>query len=163
MADDLDKLTTGALLDDLGKHRRYREQLIASTGLATWNSRDQGLWQALQARGVDPSDTVPPIQERAPLRLQPLHDHVVVLPTEAEAVTAGGILVPDTAKEKPMQGEVLAVGPGRHEQGQTVLMTVTPGETVLFGRYAGTEVHLDGLRVLILREEDVLGILTPAP
>ena len=97
-----------------------------------------------------------------PCRLQPLADHVVVLPQEAESLTEGGLVIPDTAKEKPMQGAVLAVGPGRVEPGiGTVLPAVAVGQTVLFGRYAGTEVVLDDVRILILREEDCLGIVTP--
>jgi chaperonin GroES len=95
-------------------------------------------------------------------RLRPLADHVVVLPEEAETVTDGGIIVPDTAKETPVQGTVLAVGPGRTEPGVgTVLPAVAVGDVVLFGRYSGLKVPLDGVEVLIMREEDVLGVLAP--
>jgi chaperonin GroES len=93
--------------------------------------------------------------------IQPLSDYVVVRPETPEEMTKGGLHIPDSAKERPMQGEVLAVGPGRIEPGiGTVLPSVAVGNTVLFGRFAGTEVLLKDVRVLILREEDILGIVT---
>lgn len=95
-----------------------------------------------------------------PCRLQPLADHVVVLPTPVADVTAGGIVKPDSAKEVPVEGTVLAVGPGAVIANVgTVPPAVAVGETVLFGRYAGCEVLLDGQRVLIMREQDILGVL----
>lgn len=97
-----------------------------------------------------------------PCRLRPLADHVVIRPADPKAVSEGGILIPDSAKEVPMRGEVLAVGPGRIEPGVgTVLPAVAVGDAVLFGRYAGVEVQLDGEDVRIMREEDILGVLIP--
>lgn len=95
-------------------------------------------------------------------RLQPLADHVVIRPAEAKATTEGGLHIPETAKEVPMRGAVLAVGPGRIEPGiGTVVPAVAVGQDVLFGRYAGVEVTLDGEELRIMREEDILGILAP--
>lgn len=163
MTDDLKQLATSTLIDDLAQHRRYRDRLVVKLGKARYDLREQDLLAALFVRGVQPEavgiEDAPVVK---PLRFQPLHDHVVVRPTEADSISEGGIILAETAKEKPMQGEVLAVGPGRVEPGiGTVVPTVQPGQLVLFGRYAGTEVVLDGQRVLILREEDVLGILRP--
>lgn len=95
-------------------------------------------------------------------RLQPLADHVVVLPDAAKATTEGGLVIPDSAQEVPMRGRVLATGPGAILPGiGSVPMTVAVGQAVLFGRYAGVEVLLDGEQVRIMREEDILGILAP--
>jgi len=91
--------------------------------------------------------------------IQPIGDRVVVKPQQAEEVTAGGLFIPDTAKEKPMRGTVVAVGPGKTENGTHVEMTVKAGDTVLYGKYAGTELQLDGDDVLIMRESDILGIV----
>jgi chaperonin GroES len=94
------------------------------------------------------------------LKLKPLGDRLVVKPLEQEEVTASGIVLPETAKEKPQKGEVLAVGPGaRDEDGERITMDVKTGDKVLFAKYAGTEFKLDGEKVLILRENDVLAIL----
>lgn len=94
------------------------------------------------------------------LKLKPLGDRLVVKPLESEEVTASGIVLPETAKEKPQKGEVLAVGPGpRDEDGKRIKMDVAAGDKVLFAKYAGTEFKLDGEKVLILRESDVLAIL----
>jgi chaperonin GroES len=94
------------------------------------------------------------------LKLKPLGDRLVVKPLEQEEVTASGIVLPETAKEKPQKGEVLAVGPGaRDEDGERIAMDVKTGDKVLFAKYAGTEFKLDGEKVLILRENDVLAIL----
>jgi chaperonin GroES len=94
------------------------------------------------------------------LKLKPLGDRLVVKPLESEEVTASGIVLPETAKEKPQKGEVLAVGPGaRDEEGKRIKMDVAAGDKVLFAKYAGTEFKLDGEKVLILRESDVLAIL----
>jgi chaperonin GroES len=97
------------------------------------------------------------------MNFRPLHDRVVVRRLEAEERTAGGIIIPDTAKEKPIEGEVLAVGPGaRDEAGQTVPLEVKPGERVLFTKYGGTDVTIQGEDVVILRESDILGVIAGA-
>lgn len=160
---DLAQLSTSGLLEDLATLRRYRPSIIQRQGLAHYNSRKVGLCKELIARGVTvPGDDFDATPERPACRLTPLSDHVVVLPKEAEQMTEGGLIIPDTAKERPVEGEVLAVGPGRTEPGVgTVVPAVTVGQTVLFGRYAGAEVTLDDCRVLIMREEDILGILHP--
>ncbi len=94
------------------------------------------------------------------LKLKPLGDRLVVKPLEGEEVTASGIVLPETAKEKPQKGEVLSVGPGaRDEDGKRVAMDVKAKDKVLFAKYAGTEFKIDGEKVLILRESDILAIL----
>jgi chaperonin GroES len=94
------------------------------------------------------------------LSLKPLADRVVVKPIEQDDVTAGGIMLPDTAKEKPQKGEVLAVGPGsRNDAGERVAMDVKVGDVVLYAKYGGTEIKLDGEKVLVLRESDILAIV----
>jgi chaperonin GroES len=94
------------------------------------------------------------------LNLKPLGNRVVVEPLEQEEVTAGGIVLPDTAKEKPQQGLILAVGPGdRDESGKRIAMDVSKGDKILFAKYSGTEIKMDGKKLLILRETDVLAIL----
>ena len=94
------------------------------------------------------------------MNFRPLHDRVVVKRVEEDTKTAGGIIIPDTAKEKPQQGEVVAVGPGaRDEQGKVVALDVKPGDRVLFGKWSGTEVKIDGEDLLIMKESDILGIL----
>ncbi len=97
-------------------------------------------------------------------KFRPLHDRVVVRRFTAEENTAGGIIIPDTAREKPMEGEVIAVGAGaRNEQGQIVALDVKAGDRVLFGKWSGTEVKLDGEELLIMKESDIMGIVeTPA-
>ena len=98
------------------------------------------------------------------MKFRPLHDRVLVKRVEEETKTKGGIIIPDTAKEKPMQGEVLAVGPGaRNEKGELVTPDVKPGDRILFGKWSGTEVKLDGEELLIMKESDVMGILEEAP
>ncbi|HYE96739.1 MAG TPA: co-chaperone GroES [Rubricoccaceae bacterium] len=92
--------------------------------------------------------------------IQPLADRVVVKPQEAEEKTAGGLYIPDTAKEKPQRGTVVSVGPGKVENGTHVEMTVKAGDTVLYGKYAGTEITLGDEDVLIMRESDILGIVS---
>jgi chaperonin GroES len=92
--------------------------------------------------------------------LKPLADRVVVEPIEEEEITAGGIVLPETAKEKPQRGKVVATGPGgRDEDGKHIPMEVKAGDTVLFAKYAGTEIKMDGKKVLILRESDLLAIV----
>lgn len=91
--------------------------------------------------------------------IKPLGDRVVVRTVEAEEKTAGGLFIPDTAKEKPQKGTIIAVGPGRVENGTKIDMTVKAGDTVLYGKYAGTEINLDAEDYLIMRESDILGIV----
>ena len=94
------------------------------------------------------------------MKFRPLHDRVVVRRLEEDEKTAGGIIIPDTAKEKPMQGEVLAVGPGaRDESGKAQALDVKAGDRVLFGKWSGTEVTMDGEELLIMKESDIMGIL----
>jgi chaperonin GroES len=94
------------------------------------------------------------------MSIKPLHDRVVVRRIEEEARTPGGVIIPDTAKEKPMQGEVVAVGPGaRDDKGQRIQPDVKAGDTVLFGKWSGTEVKLDGEELLIMKESDIMGIV----
>ena len=94
------------------------------------------------------------------MKFRPLHDRVVVRRLEAEEKTAGGIIIPDTAKEKPMEGEVIAVGPGaRDEAGKLVPLDVKDGDRILFGKWSGTEVKIDGEELLIMKESDVMGVI----
>jgi chaperonin GroES len=94
------------------------------------------------------------------MKFRPLHDRVVVRRVDAEEKTAGGIIIPDTAKEKPMEGEIVAVGPGaRNEQGQLVTLDVKAGDRILFGKWSGTEVKIDGEDLLIMKESDIMGII----
>jgi chaperonin GroES len=94
------------------------------------------------------------------MKFRPLHDRVVVRRIEEETKTAGGIIIPDTAKEKPMQGEVIAVGPGaRDESGKLVPLDIKPKDKVLFGKWSGTEVKIDGDELLIMKESDILGVI----
>lgn len=93
-------------------------------------------------------------------KFRPLHDRVVIRRLDGEQKTAGGIIIPDTAKEKPMEGEVVAVGPGaRNEQGQIVALDVKAGDRVLFGKWSGTEVKINGEELLIMKESDIMGIV----
>ena len=94
------------------------------------------------------------------MKFRPLHDRVVVKRVEEEQKTKGGLIIPDTAKEKPMQGEILAVGPGaRNDKGDLAPMSVQVGDRVLFGKWSGTEVKLDGDELLIMKESDIMGVL----
>jgi chaperonin GroES len=94
------------------------------------------------------------------MKFRPLHDRVVVKRIEAEEKTAGGIIIPDTAKEKPQEGEIIAVGPGgRDEAGKLIPLDVRVGDRVLFGKWSGTEVKLDGIEYLIMKESDIMGVL----
>lgn len=96
----------------------------------------------------------------ADFKIQPLADRVIVKPQEAEEVTKGGIILPDTAKEKPMQGDIVAVGNGKvADDGKKVDLTVKVGDKVLYGKYSGTEVSIDGSEYLIMRESDIFGIV----
>lgn len=97
------------------------------------------------------------------MKFRPLHDRVVVRRIEGDERSAGGIIIPDTAKEKPQQGEVIAVGPGsRDEDGKIVPMDVKVGDQVLFGKWSGTEVKIDGEDLLIMKESDIMGVLEGA-
>jgi chaperonin GroES len=94
------------------------------------------------------------------MKFRPLHDRVVVRRLEAEEKTSGGIIIPDTAKEKPMEGEIVAAGPGaRDEAGKLVPLDVKAGDRILFGKWSGTEVKLDGEELLIMKESDIMGII----
>ena len=94
------------------------------------------------------------------MKFRPLHDRVVVRRLTAEEKTAGGIIIPDTAQEKPMEGEIVAAGPGaRNEAGQLVPLEVKAGDRILFGKWSGTEVKIDGDDLLIMKESDILGVI----
>ena len=98
------------------------------------------------------------------MKFRPLHDRVVIRRVNAEEKTTGGIIIPDTAQEKPMEGKVLAVGPGtRNEQGQLVPLDVKEGDRILFGKWSGTEVKLDTEELLIMKESDIMGIIEGTP
>jgi len=97
------------------------------------------------------------------MHFRPLHDRVVVRRIEAEEKTSGGIIIPDTAKEKPQEGEVVAVGPGtRDDSGSLVELSVKAGDRILFGKWSGTEVKIDGEDLLIMKESDILGVVETA-
>lgn len=94
------------------------------------------------------------------MKLKPLHDRVLVKRLESEEVTKGGIIIPDSAKEKPIKGEVVAVGPGKtSDKGEKIKMNVEKGNKVLFNKYAGTEIKIDGEEFLVMREDDILAII----
>ena len=94
------------------------------------------------------------------MKFRPLHDRVVIKRIEQEEKTKGGIIIPDTAKEKPQEGEVIAVGPGgRNDKGEIVPLDVKAGDRVLFGKWSGTEVKIDGEELLIMKESDLLGVI----
>ena len=98
------------------------------------------------------------------MKFRPLHDRVVIRRVDAEEKTVGGIIIPDTAQEKPMEGVVVSAGPGaRNEQGQIVALEVKAGDRILFGKWSGTEVKLDGEELLIMKESDIMGIVEGAP
>jgi chaperonin GroES len=98
------------------------------------------------------------------MNFRPLHDRIVVKRIDAEDKTAGGIIIPDTAKEKPSQGEIVAVGPGgRDEAGKLIPIDLNVGDRVLFGKWSGTEVKLNGQDLLIMKESDIMGVLTDLP
>jgi chaperonin GroES len=94
-----------------------------------------------------------------PTKIRPLHDRVIVKRIEETEKTKGGIIIPDTAKEKPQEGRVVAVGPGRLEEGKVISLDVKAGDKILFGKYSGAEIKLDGEEHLILREDDILGVI----
>jgi chaperonin GroES len=97
------------------------------------------------------------------MKFRPLHDRVVIQRIDAEGKTAGGIIIPDTAQEKPQEGKVIAVGPGgRDESGKLIPIDVKAGDRVLFGKWSGTEVKIDGVELLIMKESDIMGVLVDA-
>jgi chaperonin GroES len=97
------------------------------------------------------------------MKFRPLHDRVVVRRIEQQEKTAGGIIIPDTAKEKPMEGEIIAVGPGgRDENGKLIPIDVKPGDRILFGKWSGTEVKIGGEELLIMKESDIMGVIEGA-
>jgi len=105
-------------------------------------------------------------KEEKPMKFRPLHDRVVVRRIDAEEKTKGGIIIPDTAKEKPQEGEVIGVGPGgRDESGKLTPLDLKVGDRILFGKWSGTEIKLDGEELLIMKESDVMGVVqnSPAP
>lgn len=159
---DLAGMSTSGLIEELGKYRRYAAGPTSAHLRERFTNQAVAYEAELRRRGKDPDAlgllgvVAPP-----PCRFRPLADHVVVLPDVVADVTEGGIIVPDSAKEKPRQGTVLAVGPGRTEPGiGTIVPAVTVGDVVIFGLYSGISIDLDGQAVLIMREEDVLGVLT---
>jgi len=98
------------------------------------------------------------------MKFRPLHGRVVIRRVDAQEKTVGGIIIPDTAQEKPMEGVVVAAGPGaRNEQGQIIALDVQAGDRILFGKWSGTEVKLDGEELLIMKESDIMGIVDGAP
>ena len=98
------------------------------------------------------------------MKFRPLHDRVVIERIDPEAKTAGGIIIPDTAMEKPQQGKVVGVGPGgRDEAGKLIPIDLQVGDSVLFGKWSGTEVKIDGVEFLIMKESDIMGVLTDLP
>ncbi len=98
------------------------------------------------------------------MKFRPLHDRVVVRRVEEDTKTKGGIIIPDTAQEKPMQGEIIAVGPGgRDESGKLIPIDLKPGDFVLFGKWSGTEVKIEGEELLIMKESDVMGVIEGRP
>ena len=98
------------------------------------------------------------------MKFRPLHDRVVIRRVDAETKSSGGIIIPDTVQEKPMEGQVVAVGAGaRNEQGQVVALEVKAGDRILFGKWSGTEVKLDGQDLLIMKESDIMGIIEGTP
>ncbi len=95
-------------------------------------------------------------------KFTPLHDRILVRRTEEAETARGGIIIPDTAKEKPQEGVVISVGSGRREKGEVIALDVKPGDRILFGKYAGTEIRIDDEELVIMREEEVLGVLSGA-
>ena len=93
------------------------------------------------------------------MKIRPLHDRVVIRRMEAETTSSGGIVIPDTSKDKPIRGEVIAVGPGKPVDGKTLPVDVKPGDEVLFGKYAGTEVTVEGEELVVMREDDIMGVV----
>jgi chaperonin GroES len=118
----------------------------------------------LSGRDLTSNRQIYPVHGANLVKFRPLHDRVVVRRLAAEEKTSGGIIIPDTAQEKPMEGEVVAAGPGaRDEKGTVVALEVKAGDRVLFGKWSGTEVKLDGEELLIMKESDLMGVIEDAP
>ncbi len=122
---------------------RWHRDDIGNTDQSTWP-----LWPHGHERGLDVATTI-----------KPLEDRVLVQPLEAEQTTASGLVIPDTAKEKPQVAVVLAVGPGGVVEGKEITMHVKEGQKVIYSKYAGTEIKLDGEEVIVVRQNDILGIV----
>src|SRR6266851_9107060 len=123
-------------------------------------SPTDGVGENLPAVRTPPKQKLNQELRRMPMKFRPLHDRVVVKRIDAEEKSAGGIIIPDTAKEKPSEGEIIAVGPGgRDENGKLVPIDLKVGDKVLFGKWSGTEVKLDGEELLIMKESDIMGVL----
>lgn len=161
------RLSNADLREELEKLRRYRQSLIAEDGRSAYEYRVTGLTNAMFLRGMLSRDELAvELKALTPPRctLKPLADNVVVLPDKGADTTQGGLVIPDSAKAVPSQGEVLAVGPGIDGQerlidGYVRPLSVMVGDRVLFGRYSGLEFVLDGETVLIMPERDILGVL----
>jgi chaperonin GroES len=140
----------------------FRRQKILRQNLEGWPFDFQIVGRPA-ARAAGP--TLPLFcTRRIRMKFRPLHDRVVVRRIDADEKTAGGIIIPDTAKEKPMEGEVIAVGPGgRDESGKLVPLDLKAGDRILFGKWSGTEVKIDGEELLIMKESDVMGVLDKKP
>jgi chaperonin GroES len=137
--------------------RRRRTYFPASA----WHSLSQSATPAKTALKIKTLKPPYPREETmAKTKFRPLHDRVVVRRLDAEEKTKGGIIIPDTAKEKPQEGEIIAVGPGgRDENGKLIPMDVKAGNRVLFGKWSGTEVKIDGEELLIMKESDIMGVI----
>src|SRR5712675_1220284 len=119
-------------------------------------------WTSLPSKKANPVNLFE--SEEDSMKFRPLHDRVVVKRIDAEEKSAGGIIIPDTVKEKPSQGEIVAVGPGgRDEAGKLIPIDLKVGERVLFGKWSGTEVKIDGQDLLIMKESDIMGVIEDAP
>src|SRR5689334_22199924 len=137
------------------QHRGRRPLCLSGTGLCEQ-------WLALVHCDCQSRNYQKGKEDR--MQFRPLHDRVVVKRIDAEDKTAGGIIIPDTAKEKPSQGEIVAVGPGgRDEAGKLIPIDLKVGDRVLFGKWSGTEVKIDGQELLIMKENDIMGVLTDVP
>src|SRR5204862_7517614 len=128
-----------------------------------WHSSPESATTAAQIPHSGSQPKNPSLTQEDSMKFRPLHDRVVIKRIEAEEKTTGGIIIPDTAKEKPQEGEVIAVGPGgRDESGKLIPVDVKVGDRVLFGKWSGTEVKLDGVEYIIMKESDLMGVLVEA-
>ena len=139
---------------------RYRADQAADRGDHLRLRQGEAAGASGQARRRPLHPELTPIPRGNPMKFRPLHDRIVLRRLEGEEKTKGGIIIPDTAKEKPQEGEVVAVGPGgRDEAGKLLPIDLKPGDRVLFGKWSGTEVKIDGEELLIMKESDVMGVL----
>src|SRR5207253_357243 len=144
--------SAGALTLQIDSHRKAKAARVPSESRP---AREVPVFR--RAGACRPTDET---HRRTPVKFRPLHDRVVVERIDAEGKSAGGIIIPDTAKEKPQQGKVIAVGPGgRDESGKLIPIDVKAGDRVLFGKWSGTEVMIDGVEYLIMKESDIMGVL----